>query len=69
MKLEDPVLVKRIVEAAIMAAEKPLAKKHIRELFDELEQPEEQLIDDALESLALDCEKRGYELINVASGY
>lgn len=69
MKLEDPVLVKRIVEAAIMAAEKPLAKKHIRELFDELEQPEEQLIDDALESLASDCEKRGYELIKVASGY
>ncbi len=69
MKLEDPVLVKRIVEAAIMAAEKPLAKRQIKELFDELEQPDDALIDDALEALAADCEKRGYELVRVASGY
>lgn len=69
MKLEDPILIKRIVEAAIMAAEKPLSRKNIVELFDELECPEANLIDEALEALAEDCEKRGYELVRVASGY
>ena len=69
MKLEDPILIKRIVEAAIMAAEKPLSRKNIVELFDELECPEANHIDAALETLAEDCEKRGYELVRVASGY
>ncbi len=69
MKLEDPILIKRILEAAIMAADKPLPKKDIKQLFDELECPDDQLIDEALEALTADCEKRGYELVKVASGY
>ena len=69
MKLEDPILIKRIIEAAIMAAEKPLSKKNIVELFDELECPDDQLIIDAIDQLTEDCEKRGYELVKVASGY
>lgn len=69
MKLDDPILIKRIIEAAIMAADKPLAKRAIVELFDELEKPDDELINQALETLAEDCEKRGYELVRVASGY
>lgn len=68
-KLEDPILLKRIIEAAIMAAEKPLNKKNIVELFDEQECPEDQMIEEALTQLQADCEKRGYELVKVASGY
>lgn len=69
MKLEDPILIKRILEAAIMASEKPLNKRAINELFDDLEKPDDALINQALENLAEDCEKRGYELVQVASGF
>jgi len=69
MKLEDSVLIKRIIEAAIMAADKPLNLKEINELFDELESPSAELIEEALNNINDDCEKRGYELVKVASGY
>jgi segregation and condensation protein B len=69
MKIEDPQLLKRIIEGALMAAEKPLNKRAIKELFDDLERPDDALIDEAIEALQNDCEDRGYELKQVASGY
>ena len=69
MKLDDLILVKRIIEAAILASEKPLTKRAINELFDDLERPEDDLVSAALDELAEDCNKRGYELVKVASGY
>lgn len=69
MKIDDLELVKRIFEGALMAADKPLQRKDLTALFDELEQPEDGLIDQALEDLVADCESRGFELKRVASGY
>jgi len=69
MKIEDPQLVKRIFEAALMAAERPLQRKDLRALFDDLEAPADELIDEVINALGEECEDRGYELKRVASGY
>jgi segregation and condensation protein B len=69
MKIEDLALVKRIFEGALMAAERPLQRRDLTELFDDLETPADALIDQALVELDSDCEARGYELKRVASGY
>ena len=69
MKIEDLALVKRIFEGALMAAERPLQRRDLTELFDDLETPADALIDEALVELDSDCEARGYELKRVASGY
>ncbi len=69
MKIDDLDLVKRIVEGVIMAADKPLSKRAIKDVFDELEIPDDALIQQAIEQLQVDCESRGYELAQVASGY
>jgi len=69
MKIEDLQLLKRIIEGALMAADKPLNKRGIKELFDDLERPDDALIDAAIAELQSDCEGRGYELKQVASGF
>ncbi|NND39423.1 MAG: SMC-Scp complex subunit ScpB [Pseudomonadales bacterium] len=69
MKIEDLELLTRIVEGALMAADQPLAKRALKDLFDDLERPDDALFDQALAQLEADCESRGYELVRVASGY
>ena len=69
MKIEDLALVKRIFEGALMAAERPLQRRDLTALFDDLEAPADALVDKALVELDSDCEARGYELKRVASGY
>ena len=69
MKIDDLDQVKRIFEAALMAADKPLQRRELTALFDASEKPDDELIDGAIESLVEDCEHRGYELKRVASGY
>lgn len=69
MKIEDLQLVKRIFEGALMAAERPLQRRDLTALFDDLETPADALVDQALIELDSDCEARGYELKRVASGY
>ena len=69
MKIDDLELIKRIIEGALMAADTPLNKRALKDLFDELELPEDDLIDQAIAQLESDCEPRGYELKQVASGY
>lgn len=65
----DPELIKRIVEAALLAAGEPLTVQRLANLFDEAERPENSVIREALESIEADCEGRGYELRKIASGY
>ncbi|TXK59671.1 SMC-Scp complex subunit ScpB [Alkalisalibacterium limincola] len=65
----DMPLLKRIVEAALLAASQPMGTKQLAELFPEGEAPSHQILQQALESLAGDCEGRGVELVEVASGY
>lgn len=60
---------KRILEAAIFAAGQPLNFGQLEELFEEAERPSHTELAKALETLALECEHRGVELVEVASGF
>ncbi len=61
--------VKNVVEAALLAAGRPLPAIEIRELFDEFERPELAAIEAALAQLGAEYEGRGIELKEVASGF
>ena len=66
--MEHPQL-KRIVEAALLAAGQPMALTQINELFGEEEMPGVDAIANALAELQADCADRGVELVEVASGW
>ena len=59
----------QILEGALMAAGEPLSMQRIMALFDELERPDKEDIEDALGEIKTRCEDRGFELVEVASGY
>ncbi|MBE9538784.1 MAG: SMC-Scp complex subunit ScpB [Proteobacteria bacterium] len=59
----------QIVEGALMAAGNPLTVTQIGELFDEQEKPESTEIREALKEVALRCDDRGFELLEVAGGF
>ncbi|ARU57465.1 chromosome segregation and condensation protein ScpB [Oleiphilus messinensis] len=59
----------QILEAAILAAEKPLSLDQLVMLFDEYDRPSRKDIKDALDAVMLGCADRGFELVEVASGY
>lgn len=58
-----------IVEAALLAAARPLSVDQLRELFSEEERPARQVMEHVLVMLDEACEGRGFELRKVASGY
>ena len=60
---------KKIVEAALLAAEQPLNLNHLAALFDEDGAPAHSDLKAALDALSADCADRGIELTKVASGY
>lgn len=60
---------KNIVEAALLAAGEPLNVDRIITLFEEEEKPEKKAVAAAIESLQADCEGRGIELRELASGF
>jgi segregation and condensation protein B len=60
---------KRIVEGLLMAAGKPLSVGDIAELFLEQERPEPAVLKEVFAAIAMDCEERGFELKEVASGF
>lgn len=59
----------QILEGALMAAGEPLSLKRLGQLFDDLERPANEDVREALEAVRERCEGRGYELVEVASGY
>lgn len=65
----DQELIKRIVEAAVLAAPQPLTLAQLTALFPEDGAPAANELQQAIESLQTDCESRGVELVEVASGY
>ncbi|HZW17579.1 MAG TPA: SMC-Scp complex subunit ScpB [Luteimonas sp.] len=65
----DPQLIKRIVEAALLAANQPLTAVQLHGLFPLDEPAPDGSIAQALESLQADCAERGVELVEVASGW
>lgn len=60
---------KPIVEAALLAASHPLTVEQLGALFDDAERPSFEDFGRALEALAAECEGRGIELKEVASGF
>lgn len=66
--MDDFPGLKQIVEAAIMAADKPLSIDGMIGLF-EGEQPTRAQVRKVLAEIEADCEGRGFELKEVASGY
>jgi segregation and condensation protein B len=61
--------IKRIVEAIIFAANRPMTVKQIQQVFPEIEQPNLDEIHAAIESITEDYRNRPIELKKVASGY
>jgi segregation and condensation protein B len=60
---------KNVVEAALLAAGRPLSVAQLAELFDERERPANEELRAALETLADEYSERGIELKEVASGF
>ena len=58
-----------IIEGALLAAAEPLTKRELAQLFDELDRPSNADITTALTAVAERCEGRGFELVEVASGF
>ena len=59
----------QILVGALLAAGKPLTVAQIAELFEEHERPENAAIREAMKEIAERCEDRGFELVEVASGF
>jgi segregation and condensation protein B len=59
---------KNVVEAALLAAGRPLAVSELAELFDEADRPSGAMLRDAIAGLAADYEGRGLEILETASG-
>jgi len=65
-----PEQIKKIVEAALMAVDKPLTIAHLHSLFANEEEPVERpQVKEALTELQADYENRGVSVVEVASGY
>ena len=62
-------LIQRIVEAALMAAPQPLTLAQLNALFPEDQPAPADSIEQAIQALRADCETRGVELVEVASGF
>lgn len=65
----DTGQLKHLIEAALLAYGQPLGIDQLREMFEEYERPDAAAVRKALVELALDCEGRAVELVEVASGW
>src|SRR5580658_2538120 len=65
----DPTLIQRIIEAALLAAQRPLTVAQIAELFVDEHAVTNESIAQALEALQAACSERGVDLVEVASGF
>lgn len=65
----DNQLLKNIVEAALLAAGKPLSLKELHELFPYRRRPDRKQIREAIRALQENYEGRGIELVEVATGF
>jgi len=67
--MNEPETLKRIVEAALLAASSPLSIVQLAALFPEGEAPSHDALARTIESLQADCAERGVELVEVSSGF
>jgi segregation and condensation protein B len=66
---ETNMEIQRIVEAILFAAKQPMTAKQVQQTFPELEQPDVQDIQAAIDAIIEDYRLRPIELKRVASGY
>jgi len=66
--MESPHL-KNVIEAALLAAGKPLNVEQFRELFEEYERPSAADVREALGELAGELDQRAFEIVEVSSGW
>lgn len=66
---ENSNTLKQIIEGLLLAAGKPLSLSAIAEVFNEEERPADEELREALAQIAEDCNGRGFELREVASGF
>ncbi len=59
----------QIIEGALLAAGRPLTVAQLGDLFEAHEKPSSDELREALETVAANCQGRGFELKQVASGY
>src|SRR5690554_265575 len=69
MNEENLKRIRNIVEAALLAAGRPLTVDQLRDLFEDHERPPRQVMEHVLMLLDESCMGRGFELKKVASGY
>lgn len=74
--MKDKKLLRKIIEGALLAAGQPLAIKRLQELFVVTEDDEEdhglpskEDLQAVLEDIQADCRDRGYELLEVGTGW
>ena len=67
--MTDSTQLRRIIEAALLAAAQPLTLPQLSAIFGENEAPTHEEISRAIEELTQDCAERGVELVEVASGF
>ena len=65
----DDALIRRIVEAALLAAGQPLSLAQLHELFPEDGPAPPDSVERALQTLRFEAPQRGVELVEVASGF
>ena len=66
----NPDIIKKVVEAALLAAGQPLKIERIMGLFAEGDfQPEKKDIHEALDAISEDCKNRGIELREVGRAH
>ncbi|MFT5082247.1 MAG: segregation and condensation protein B [Lentisphaeria bacterium] len=67
--IEEKTYYKRIIEGSILAAGEPLTVERIQSLFDEEDAPDKAALLVFLNEITVDCEGRGFDLVEVASGW
>lgn len=67
--MAEPAELKNIVEAALLAAGRPLSLDNLQSLFNEVECPDKKELRGVLEELADDYRGRGIEITEVSSGW
>jgi segregation and condensation protein B len=61
--------VKMIVEGLLLAAGRPLSLDNISQVFSDEERPDKAELQQVMDSIALSCDDRGFELKETASGF
>ncbi|TRX75835.1 SMC-Scp complex subunit ScpB [Pseudomonas mangiferae] len=69
MNLSEPKELAALLEAFLLAAGRPMPLERLGELFEENERPSPAQFKAALDVLRKSCDKRAFELKEVASGY